>query len=660
MFKNMKVVTKLIVMLILPILGLLYFSVNGITDKFEITKEMDTLSELVNFSIKISNFVHESQKERGRTAIYFGYKGKSDEAQAKSNLDKQKIDTNKKISNLKEHYMKIKNFINKLSTTEHGKQFVRLTNTAFNKLNKLNNIRESVNQSNISLQKAINYYTETNKSFLLIVEDLADISDNAKIAIKATGYANFLFSKEKAGIERAVLANTFANNRFEKEMFIKFSSLVAEQKLYIDMFLLMANEDVKNIYMSKMKDNVINEVDKMRQIAFEKANEGNFNIDSSFWFDKITTKINILKDIEDKLSANLQNEATQSKNKAQTDFLIYLIVTGVVIIISVYLITIITRGISNQLGGEPNVIANIAEKVAEGNLTLSFSNNGHKVTGVYAAMRNMVENLKKIIHEISEVSSNLSASSEELNASAMNLSDGAQTQAASVEETSASTEELTSSIKQVSDHANTMQDKSNQSLNDAKVYKQSLNKVSEEMLNISSSTEKIGDIIRVINDIADQTNLLSLNAAIEAARAGEHGKGFAVVAEAISTLANRSAESTKQIEKLIADSVTRINQGVASVKNSSESFNSIIKAIEDNNNIVNDISASMGEQHKGSEQIQKATEEINNQTQNVSASAEQMAGSTSELHNLAERLNQIVQTFVISGNGNHSKKLVLY
>ncbi|MDH4127626.1 MAG: methyl-accepting chemotaxis protein [Spirochaetota bacterium] len=343
------------------------------------------------------------------------------------------------------------------------------------------------------------------------------------------------------------------------------------------------------------------------------------------------------------------------KANNKTTITIVIVVSIVAFGASVFLTFLTTKQIKKPLGGEPTVMANIAEKVSSGDLTMEFVKDA-KTSGLYLSIVDMTENLKKVIGEIAEVSTNLAASSEEINATAANLAEGAQNQSASVEETSSATEELVSSIKQVSGHAITMKDKSERSLSEAQTYKINMQQISEEMNNLSSSTEKIGDIIKVINDIADQTNLLSLNAAIEAARAGEHGRGFAVVAEAISTLATRSAASTKEIELLIRDSIDRINKGVSSVKQSSDSFQAIIDTIEENNKLVSNIARSMEEQSTGSEQIQKATEEVNNLTQSASASAEELSSSTSELHNLAERLNQIVGTFKISGNGNREVK----
>jgi len=351
----------------------------------------------------------------------------------------------------------------------------------------------------------------------------------------------------------------------------------------------------------------------------------------------------LTKTIDDKIA----EAKAEEENLIQKVDLTIFITAGLGILIGVGVAVSVIRDLMNQLGEEPNVIANIASLIASGDLTRDFTENKKKETGVYLAMREMTESLNQIVTKITEIATNLATTSEEINASASGLSESAQNQAASVEETSASTEELTSAIRNVTDSAMAMSDKSRSSLEETQKYKEKIEKVTQEMLNLGNSTKKIGDIVKVINDIADQTDLLSLNAAIEAARAGEHGRGFSVVAEAISKLAAKSSNATKEIESLIKESVERINKGVESVKESGESFHSIIETIEENNGMVNTIARSMEEQKQGSEQIQKATEDINGVTQNISASAEEMAGSTAELHRMAEDLNHIVAEFKI-------------
>lgn len=330
------------------------------------------------------------------------------------------------------------------------------------------------------------------------------------------------------------------------------------------------------------------------------------------------------------------------KQSANTTFLIDIIIAVILIVLVIIFALLLSRSITRPL----KEAVKFAEAISNKDLTKTIEIKRNDELGELAdSLESMRSQLIKIIQGITESSTHLAASSEEINASAQSLSDGAQTQSASVEETSSSMEELSAAIEEVSSSGTEISQKSIALKEIAEGSQTIIGETIQAMSKIKESSNRIEEIIGVINDIADQTNLLSLNASIEAARAGEYGRGFAVVAQEISKLADRSANSTKEVRQLMQESISNVENGVELVNESGEAFKTINNDVESNVDQINSIVDAIEQQSQGAQQVQASMNTINDITQSVSSSAEELSSSTVELQKQAEQLAAIISEF---------------
>jgi methyl-accepting chemotaxis protein len=317
----------------------------------------------------------------------------------------------------------------------------------------------------------------------------------------------------------------------------------------------------------------------------------------------------------------------------------------VAFILSVVIAGLIKRLLLKQLGGEPVYAAEIASRIAKGDLAVNVHLAPEDKDSLLFAIKGMRDSLSGIVSEVRHGTESITHASNEIATGNADLSQRTEQQAQSLERVATAMEELTSTVKQ---NASNAQQANQLSQSASDVSEQGgvvMRQVTDTMESINESSKKIVDIISVIDGIAFQTNILALNAAVEAARAGEQGRGFAVVASEVRVLAQRAAQAAKEIKILIDDSVVKVGSGSDLVQKAGVTMHEVMDSVRRVTEIMAEISHASQEQSVGIQDVSQALGQMDGMTQQNTALVEEASAAAEELKEQAVHLNEIVGQF---------------
>ena len=341
--------------------------------------------------------------------------------------------------------------------------------------------------------------------------------------------------------------------------------------------------------------------------------------------------------------------AEQSKAASERSYSVALTTLFVTAALAIAVAVVAALWLIRSITGPLARAVHAADLVAAGDLTVQIQADSQDETGkLLQSLDKMQQALVRTVSTVRQNAESVASASAQIASGNHDLSARTESQASALEETAASMEELGSTVRQNADNARQANQLAVSASTVAVQGGEVVSQVVETMKGITTASNKIADIIGVIDGIAFQTNILALNAAVEAARAGEQGRGFAVVASEVRSLAGRSAEAAKEIKSLIGASVERVEQGNVQAERAGQTMTEVVNAIRRVTDIMGEISAASSEQSAGVSQVGEAVTQMDQATQQNAALVEQMAAAAGSLSGQARELVEAVAVFKLA------------
>jgi methyl-accepting chemotaxis protein len=658
--RNLSIRYKLLALALIPLLLALVVVFSLLSKNYHVFATMQKAQELEVLNTVASKLIHELQKESGFSVGYLSAKGKK----FATDLTNQITITEQQLSG----YQKVADQFNK---SESSQQLTNLFLSIAQQLDLLGNIRLGVKEQNMASSDVVDYYIKLNSSLLAISRLISTFIDDQQISRQMNAYLYLLQNKELAGIERAVLTQAFTVKTPTVEVYNYFVTLLAEQNIYMTLFLDNANEKERKLLNGILERDTIKEVERIRKTVLK--HKKRLRINANYWFANASIRIEELKTLENIVAINLTESIVKAKNLAYSKLLQLAIIATIALVISLAISIYLLR----QIGGQIRTLSMAMIRVQQhSDLTSNAEVKSEDELGMLANHFNkMVAHLSDLTGNVRKASEQLNQTLEEIQQVILTVDEEVTTGLNQTDQVVVAVNELDATVQEVSSNCSGTADKS-KSAHDAAIQGEllviqandSIDKLSDEINKskaiiqlVADDSNEIGSILDVINSVAQQTNLLALNAAIEAARAGEQGRGFAVVADEVRSLAHKTSESTSRIQEMIEQLQKRSQQGVQAMLSSQECANATVEGFSGLSDQLKNITLQSSElsdmnlQNAAATEEQSATvDEVNRNIAYIQQSyhstnekASQLKQTAENLDSVAKRLMNNVSQFVI-------------